>query len=100
MDHHRAGNKDHKLAQEIKEKTIAILQNECPDLHMRFHMYVDYPPENNKALVYFNTVHAMDKFNLKARSEDENAKFKAELYLYSSHLYGTLQQVIKQLGDS
>lgn len=100
MDHHRTDNKDHKLAQEIKEKTITALREEYPTLHMRFHLYVSYPPETSQALLYYSTIHAMEEYNLTESTQDENTIFNAEMNLYGKHLFETHERVKKQLTNS
>lgn len=97
MDHHRDKNTEHKLAQEIKDKTIAALQQEHSALHTRFHLYVSFPPENFNALVYFNTVHAIEEFNLSERTDHENRMFNDQMNLYGKYLYETHDRIKKQL---
>jgi len=100
MDHHRIGNKNQQLARAIQEQTTSALQSNFPALHMKFHLYVSYPSENYDALVYYNTTHAMEEYNLTERTKDENNKFNAEMNLYGKHLYQTHEQVRKHLTNS
>lgn len=100
MDHHRDENREQKLAQLIKQKTIDILQYEYPTLHMRFHLYVSYPPEDYNSLVYFNTEEAMEVYNQTERTIDDNKRFNTEMNMYSKFLYETHQRIKSDLINS
>lgn len=96
MDHFN-DTPNQKLAQAIITKTEADLYKADPTLHMEFHSYVSYPPENRDAPVYFHTNNAIEEYNQTPRTDNENKTFNDRVNMYSKLLFDTNKQVKKEL---
>ncbi|RZK38787.1 MAG: hypothetical protein EOO90_21030 [Pedobacter sp.] len=98
MDHHR-NSPNQILALAISTKTKADVFNANPTLHMEFHDYVSYPPENPDAPVYFNTPRTIEVFNQSLRTDDERKAFNDRMNQYGKLLYDTHKLVKKELDN-